>query len=265
MSSIVASNKKSLPGAWKPGNPNPSGCSTTATSSSTSVKIHEKSKKGHQSISPTTAATDSSSPAKKTLSGTTMNMRFMQRRRELEEAELSRKRKSAQQEQEMNESVNQGLTDIHYRISKDNNTTLLTNVTTNSLSSNALQTKELNSISTATNTDMHGSDIIGRRSFGGFNKSVGETWEAAVTLLFKDSLTCNNNKNGNNNKSTISDEELLCRYKTCISGDTNYYDKNKESSRRRSSGYNEGHDGTPKIGRPIGNLDATVRKRKKSF
>jgi hypothetical protein len=77
---------------------------------------------------------------------------------------------------------------------------------------------------------------------------VGETWEAAATLLFKDGLTCNNNNNGNNNKSTISDEELLCRYKTCILGDTNYYDMNKQSSRRRSSGCNEGHDGTPKSG-----------------
>jgi hypothetical protein len=225
--------------------------------------MHEKSNKGHQSISPTTA-TDSSSPAKKTLSGTTMNMRFMQRKRELEEAELSRKRKSAQQDQGMNECVNQSFPNIHHKTSKDN-TTLLTDATTNILSGNALLTKELNSISNATNTDMHGSDIIGRRSFGGFNKSVGETWEAAVTLLFKDGLTCNNTKNGNNNKSTISDEELLCRYKTCISGDTNYYDMNKQSSRRRSSGYNEGHDGTPKSGRPIGNLDAIARKRKKSI
>lgn len=197
-----------LPGAWKPGSPSPS--STFNREESNPNKPQDNSN-----------ATNPQTPSKKKLSGSTMNMRFMQRRRESDEA-ATRKRKADDEDQARYEPFNNEFT---------------TQTKKNMCTPTATQVAPLFII--ANGWDMHGPDIIGRRSFGGFNKAVAETWSAALAHYRQ-------NSNISNNKATISDEELLNRYKKYIMcGDD-------DSRKRRSS--------QP---RPIGNLDAN-RKRKKS-
>lgn len=65
----------------------------------------------------------------------------------------------------------------------------------------------------ATTSDMYGIsvDIIGRRSFGGFNKSIETTWKTSYR-----SHTENNNSNSNSSNKHVSDEELLSRYANLV-------------------------------------------------
>lgn len=67
----------------------------------------------------------------------------------------------------------------------------------------------------ATVTDMYGtgSDVVGRRSFGGYRKSVRTTWEAALRRRTDDEARARNTK------SHITDEELLERYEKYVRGD----------------------------------------------
>lgn len=65
---------------------------------------------------------------------------------------------------------------------------------------------------TATSSDMYGakSDLIGRRSFGGFRPHVSSSYKSACTTYEKGKT--------NKTKQHISDEELLRRYKDYRSG-----------------------------------------------
>ena len=83
----------------------------------------------------------------------------------------------------------------------------------------------------ATPSDMFGakSDLIGRRSFGGFRPRINETYKSA----------CQEYENGisnNDSNKHVSDEELLRRYKSYVTG--------KEEAA------------------PIGNLQEKLKKRK---
>jgi len=62
--------------------------------------------------------------------------------------------------------------------------------------------------------DMYGigSDIIGRRSFGGFHKSVRSTWETALQQRTDSAAR------ERNTRSHITDEELLERYEKYVKG-----------------------------------------------
>lgn len=62
--------------------------------------------------------------------------------------------------------------------------------------------------------DMYGlgSDIIGRRSFGGFHKSVMNTWNEALKRRTDDDVRTKNTKHH------ITDEELLERYEKFVKG-----------------------------------------------
>ena len=62
--------------------------------------------------------------------------------------------------------------------------------------------------------DMYGvgSDIIGRRSFGGFHKSVRTTWDTALKQRTDSAARANNTR------SHITDEELLERYEKYVKG-----------------------------------------------
>ena len=57
-----------------------------------------------------------------------------------------------------------------------------------------------------------GSDIIGRRSFGGFHNSVRMTWDTALKQRTDSAAMVNNTK------SHITDEELLERYEKYVKG-----------------------------------------------
>ena len=62
--------------------------------------------------------------------------------------------------------------------------------------------------------DMYGvgSDVVGRRSFGGFHKSVMNTWNTALKRRTDDDTRTKNTRNH------ITDEELLERYEKYVKG-----------------------------------------------
>lgn len=62
--------------------------------------------------------------------------------------------------------------------------------------------------------DMYGvgSDVVGRRSFGGFHKSVMNTYDTALKRRTDDDTRTKNTKNH------ITDEELLERYEKYVKG-----------------------------------------------
>jgi hypothetical protein len=62
--------------------------------------------------------------------------------------------------------------------------------------------------------DMYGvgSDLVGRRSFGGFHKSVMNTWDTALKQRADEATRTKNTKNH------ITDEELLERYEKYVKG-----------------------------------------------
>ena len=68
----------------------------------------------------------------------------------------------------------------------------------------------------ATPSDMYGikSDLVGKRSFGGFHKSVQDTWNASRQSLEKDQHTSSSSSSSQH----ISDDELLRRYQEYVRG-----------------------------------------------
>lgn len=67
----------------------------------------------------------------------------------------------------------------------------------------------------ATRVDMHGisSEIIGRRSFNNFNKSVEETWVTALSTRSQSKFDAKVERH------QITDEELLMRYEKYVKGE----------------------------------------------
>lgn len=75
--------------------------------------------------------------------------------------------------------------------------------------------------------DMYGvgSDIIGRRSFGGFHKSVQTTWDTALKQRTDSAARVNNTR------SHVTDDELLERYERYVKGGGGR-DKRKQKRKR---------------------------------
>jgi hypothetical protein len=178
-----------------------------------------KSAQHEQSSQATKSPQNGDSASKKKLSGATMGMRFMQRKKEAEAA----------RQQIVNEQKQQ----------QDNNDMEWTATNNNDASaaqgSDAVEEPDmsLTSQTGATPSDMFGakSDLIGRRSFGGFRPRISETYKSA----------CQAYEHGtsiNDSKKHVSDEELLRRYKSYVTG--------KEEAA------------------PIGNLQEKLKKRKSS-
>jgi len=127
-------------------------------------------------------------PSAKRLSGSTMGMRFMQKR----------------------------------------------NTPVASTSSELQQTSQENdyttcrSISTASNSDMYGvqSDLIGRRSFGGFKKPVDDNWQACLKGRAEHRIQ------------RMTDEELLRRYKESRHGEEARLNSGKKR-KHKSNGISE--------------------------
>ncbi len=137
-------------------------------------------------------------PQRKSLSGATMGMRFMQR-------------KTPNKEVASNQNNN---------ISSSSENIIPTDNLTSS-SPFSPQHKQENKIEcdpsvplVATDADMYGisAQIIGRRSFNGFNKAVEQTWTAAVKNRQEKRL------GDKVEKMQISDEELLQRYEKYVKG-----------------------------------------------
>ena len=77
--------------------------------------------------------------------------------------------------------------------------------------------------------DMYGvgSDIIGRRSFGGFHKSVKNTYDTALKRRTDDHARSQNTKH------QITDEELLERYEKYVKGGNINSNRGRKEKRKR--------------------------------
>jgi hypothetical protein len=210
---------------WKPGTAKPESQSPkTPTIATTPTTKKQEPSNGTLPLSGNTPKSAEAS-AKKRLSGATMNMRFMKRKKETQEHENSRRNSSGAahspaagaapkvatpgaREEEENDPM-----DVEVEEEDD---------------------ESCEPFSRATPDDMYGmqASLIGRRSFGGFNPSIEEAWKDAKDRLESDRLE----NNSSNQK--VSDEELLQRYKNIVK-------KRSDSSSR-----------------PIGNLKKTHRGRK---
>ena len=208
-------------------------CSATTIPSSADLSYHieskmwkpgtskpkEKAASQPKETSANGAAADgnTSSSSKKKLSGATMGMRFMQRKMEAEEA-----RKQALEEKKVQEQMEWTTTeqDGEGGPAEDEPQT-------------AASLPQ-----TATPSDMYGvkSDLIGRRSFGGFCPHVSQSYKSACDAWEK------GKRADNDRKEHISDEELLRRYKSYVTG-------------------NGDMDTTAPV--PIGNLQEKVKKKGK--
>jgi hypothetical protein len=171
---------------WKPGTEKPK-------SQSPKTPRQEPKQNGKsEDITPLKSASSlkksASSSAKKRLTGATMNMRFMKRKKETEE--YDERRKSG------------GLSPMAAPSSKD--------VADAPEKDDPMDIEEDASFSRATPADMHGmlSSLIGRRSFGGFNAAMEEAWKESKAALEDTQLEKPKNK--------VSDEELLQRYKNLV-------------------------------------------------
>jgi hypothetical protein len=135
------------------------------------------------------------SGAKKKLSGATMGMRFMQRSAQ---ADAASKQALEQQNSDKMEWTKDGQDagDDH-AMDEDVDT----------------ETSSKRSQS-ASVSDMYGlkSDLIGRRSFGGFNQSAENAWRSALDAWEKGKI------GDKAAKQNISDEELLRRYEDYVKG-----------------------------------------------
>ena len=174
---------------WKPGSAKPVGASP---------KIQNNNAK----------SPSGGSPAKK-LSTSTMGMRFMQRKSKgTSDKAVIQNAVAARNGTNRNHTTNRSPVDRkrdNGDISKDEQSTS-PNTTSND---GGLIILELASV-----VDMYGvgSDIIGRRSFGGFHKSVKNTYDAALKRRVDDEARTNNTK------AHITDEELLARYEKYVKG-----------------------------------------------
>lgn len=163
----------------------------------------------HQSSSSTTDAreqhdTNQKQPAKK-LSTSTMGMRFMQRNNKPVDKLSSSSTKSSILS---NKNVTQG---IHNHTDSNNNSSAVlhhSNHKKRDLSTTSSNT-QTTLLSAATTIDMYGpsSDIIGRRSFGGFHPSIATTYNAALQKRMDGTVS---------KKKKMDDEELLRRYEVYV-------------------------------------------------
>lgn len=138
--------------------------------------------------------------SKKALSGSTMGMRFMQRKTPSQEKPSS--------EGETNQNTQSPAATVPQHNESANN-----------------YENDVSMPIMASSSDMYGvsADIIGRRSFNNFNKAVEETWTTAVKAKaqskFDDKVE----------KQQITDEELLERYDKYVKGQGDMGNKKERS------------------------------------
>ncbi|KAL7447915.1 hypothetical protein ACHAWC_000201 [Mediolabrus comicus] len=183
---------------WKPGTAKPDASTTPANSK-------------QNGTSPKSGGSSS-----KKLSSATMGMRFMQRKvdssSKKQQDEVKKNlfaKKNNRHNNNVKSSSSPSSADGSNLERKRDHNSILSSPLPSISNNNAPIILELASV-----VDMYGvgSDIIGRRSFGGFNKSVRNTWDAALKQRTDDAARTNNTKNH------ITDEELLARYEKYVKG-----------------------------------------------
>lgn len=175
---------------WKPGTSKPKSAPDEEMSTPMKVQTTTTSSLSSTTTTPASSKKDSSS-AKKKLSGATMGMRFMLRSKPTESSKPSTTPSPKKEEDRMDiDESDNGESD-----EEDDGT-----------SSNLPQI--------ATASDMYGlkGSLLGRRSFGGFNKFASENWNENLESY-------HSGKAGERaKKQHISDDELLERYKNYVHG-----------------------------------------------
>ncbi|KAL7435703.1 hypothetical protein ACHAXM_006030 [Skeletonema potamos] len=188
---------------WKPGTAKPDTNTTTTPIS----------KQPNQGTNPKTGGSSS-----KKLSNATMGMRFMQRKA----ADSSNNNKQQYDDEEnaankSSQNSNSTLNDGNFERKRDHTAISSSSSPTTTTIKPSLQSSSNDNstiLQLASVVDMYGigSDIIGRRSFGGFHNSVRMTWDTALKQRTDSAAMVNNTK------SHITDEELLERYEKYVKG-----------------------------------------------
>jgi len=177
---------------WKPGTAKPS----PETPKTKTLKKVETPKNGSVAGKEGTSEKKPNSSAKKRLSGATMNMKFMKRKKETEDYEEER-RKS-------------GIHSPHPSSTPNKDSTTPTPEATRSdamdIDDDASTSEEY---SNSTTLGLHGMQAMlpGRRSFGGFNTAVEDAWEKSTAAIENRSLEPSQK---------ISDEELMRQYEAIV-------------------------------------------------
>lgn len=196
---------------WKPGSSKPS----NKDKDNVHIPSHKK-QNGNSAKSPSNNGNSSKSPSSKKLSGSTMGMRFMQRKKK--DSSSSTKPVIHQNNNKIHTTINKSAHHVDRKrenreISKDDEQ----------------QTSEVMILELASVVDMYGvgSDIIGRRSFGGFHKSVKNTYDTALKRRTDDHARSQNTKH------QITDEELLERYEKYVKGGNTNSNRGRKEKRKR--------------------------------
>jgi len=244
---------------WKPGTAKPTG-STPPSSSKKNKKNKKKKGSAKTKLDPlslnddgamikdseSSKAFSSAATPRKRLTGSTMNMRFMKRRKD----EISNGSNSNNNMNKNNNNNNNNATgndegeprshskkkkassSSHSRIQVDDDDDAMdTSDDNHSVEQEAAE--EESNYGRANSVDMHGIEaaLIGRRSFRGFNEPIERIW--------KDSKACIENRELSKRKEKVSDEELLQRY--------------RDAATERGTGQHRG----------VGNLDKKATKTRR--
>ena len=207
-------------------------------------------------------------PSQKKLSGSTMNMKFMQRKNEMQSYvnknhhhQQQHKKQSTPIKADNNDDPMQMDMDSDSVASEEDDGPLISPLLQHQHPSILRGVEEDAPIDTspATTSDMYGIsvDIIGRRSFGGFNRSIESTWKDSYRAHREEGNSRNNNNNRNNKNKHISDEELLARYANLVKHRNNNNNNNNNGANNNNNNANE--DMSRNV---IGNLGDKVKPRK---
>jgi hypothetical protein len=239
------------PGSEKPENPSMGIASTHSLSSSASPFKDPPAPSsgdpdGELSATKTkhVSSSSSSSTPRKRLSGATLNMKFMKRKKELNQHQSPNQQQQQDTSQQDDDHNNQRSrrpqqqqqeSTVDMDIDQDNPTMA---PSTRGRQGVCTQQNGEERYGRATSADMYGIEgsIIGRRSFRGFNPAMERSWKDCKASL--------ENRQHDVPREKISDEELLRRY--------------QHIAKARNSG-----SGGNKYDNAVGNLDSKIKKRKR--
>ena len=196
---------------WKPGTSKPS----NKEKDNVHIPSHKK-QNGNSAKSPSSNSNNKSPSSNKKLSGSTMGMRFMQR-------------KKKDSSSSTNPVIHKNNNNIHTNKSAHNNNVDRKRENREISKDDEQTTSEVIILELASVVDMYGvgSDIVGRRSFGGFHKSVKNTYDTALKRRTDDHARSQNTKH------QITDEELLERYEKYVKGGNIGSNRGRKEKRKR--------------------------------
>jgi hypothetical protein len=147
---------------------------------------------------------------KKKLSGSTMGMRFMQKQSNSHQSPVPTPKKSPKKPME-NEAKDMQVDDDSDSDDEDE---------------------------VVTNSDMYGtqSDLIGRRSFGGFKQAINNNWNESIRFM-NGEQTVRENKH-------VSDAELLEKYQNMVKGRGPDYESKSNGSNNKRKGSSSSKGGS---------------------